>query len=74
MNDAVPLQLAQGLREHFRRHALEPSLQFVRASRAGAQRTQHEHRPLAADQREDALRRAVAVVDIGPAGRFCGDI
>ena len=64
MHDAVTLEFAQRLREHLGGDTLQAALERVRAQRAGAQRTQDQHRPLAADQRQDVLRGAVAVVDV----------
>ena len=64
-HDAVALQLTQGLRQHLRRHTGELPLELAGTARSRAQRAQDQHRPFAADQRQDALRRTVTVVDIG---------
>jgi len=55
MHDAVALELAQRLREHLRRNTAQAAFELVGTARAILQRAEDQHRPLAADQREDAL-------------------
>lgn len=66
-DQAVPLQRAERLAEHLRRHAVEPSPQFAVAELAGSERGGGQRRPFVGDQVEHHPRRTVAKVGVGAA-------
>ena len=61
MHEPMALELAQRLREHLLRDAAGAPRELARAHAGPGAGCTQQHRPFAADQREDVLRRAVGV-------------
>jgi hypothetical protein len=64
-NEPVPLQMAQGLRQHLLRHALKPSMQVAEALRSVGEIVDDQDRPFFAESRQQLSTGTGGEIGIG---------